>query len=137
MRNKLVEWLNSAQKNHKPMHKKVLSWGCHFAEVGQYSEFLEVITSDSNSIFDDFENVKLEVDALMIGKLIAAKYGAAEEVLNQIVNGPVDDGDVVSKSGKSFLYDYNLCVRVCVNGEHGANAANYRGYKVWKYLNSK
>ena len=137
MSSKLVKWLESEQAKHTSMHQKVLSWGCHFAELGFYPEFLEVITGDSNSIFMEFDEVELEVDVLVIAKCIAASNGAAEEVLNQIVNGPIDDGDVVSKSGKAYLYDFNLCVRVCVNGEHGANAANYRGYKVWKYLNRK
>jgi hypothetical protein len=137
MSSKLVKWLESSQAKHTSMHKKALSWGCHFAELGYYSDFLEVITSESNSIFMDFEDLELEIDVLRIARDIAAHEGGAEEVLNQIVKGPIDDGDVVSKSGKSYLYDHNLCVRVCVNGEHGANAANYRGYKVWKYLNNK
>ena len=53
------------------------------------------------------------------------------EMLTQLVaRGPVDDGDVMSKSARDDLITLGLASRVCVKGEQGFTAANYMGYDV-------
>ena len=56
------------------------------------------------------------------------------EQLDQIVNGPIWDGDVISKSCRDELFDYGLAVRVCVNGEQGYTGATYFAYTVNKKI---
>lgn len=47
------------------------------------------------------------------------------ESLRQLVNGPVWDGDVVSRSCRNQLLQCGLAVRVCVKGEQGYAGATY------------
>lgn len=56
------------------------------------------------------------------------------EVLRQLVNGPVWDGDVISKSYRDDLIDWKLAVRICAKGEQGYTAATYLGFSVLKFL---
>jgi len=56
---------------------------------------------------------------------------AEREQLRQLVmEGPVWDGDVVSKSARDNLLRWDLAVRVFVKGEQGFTAATYRGWNV-------
>ena len=57
------------------------------------------------------------------------------EQLQQLVDGPVRDGDVISKSSRSDLFDFGLAVRVCVKGEQGFTGATYFSYSVMKIIN--
>lgn len=53
--------------------------------------------------------------------------------LHQLVEqGPVWDGNVISKSDRDELLTLGLASRVCVKGEQGYTAANYRGWGVLK-----
>lgn len=54
------------------------------------------------------------------------------EALLQLVNGPIYDGDLVSKSARDKLLEWGLATKVCVKGEQGFNGANYRGWDVLK-----
>jgi hypothetical protein len=54
------------------------------------------------------------------------------EQLRQLVNGPVWDGDIISKSNRGTLFELGLAIRVCVNGEQGYTGATYFGYTVIK-----
>lgn len=56
------------------------------------------------------------------------------EQLRQLVNGPVWDGDVLSKSYRSELIELGLGVRVCKDGEQGFTGATYFGYSVNKVI---
>lgn len=54
------------------------------------------------------------------------------EQLNQLLHqGPVYDGNVLSKSNRSNLIDYGLAVRCCYKGEQGYTAATYAAYTVF------
>lgn len=57
------------------------------------------------------------------------------EQLGQLVNGPVWDGDVISKSDRGELFDLGLAIRVCVKGEQGYTGATDFAYSVWTRMN--
>lgn len=84
-----------------------------------------------------FETMKRHPDQLS-EEYIAASFalhhslsGGQREQLKQLVErGPVWDGDVVSKSARDDLIGLGLATRVCVKGEQGFTAANYRGWDV-------
>jgi hypothetical protein len=52
------------------------------------------------------------------------------EQLNQIVNGPIWDGDVISKALRDELFDYKLAIRVCCKGSTGYTGATYFAHSV-------
>lgn len=47
------------------------------------------------------------------------------EQLNQLVHGPVHDGDVISKPDRDNLLFLGLAVRVCCHGQQGYTGATY------------
>lgn len=47
------------------------------------------------------------------------------EQLTQLVNGPVWDGDIISKSNRADLFDLGLAIRVCCKGQQGYTGAPY------------
>jgi hypothetical protein len=54
-------------------------------------------------------------------------------VLDQFVNhGPVEDGDVISKSIRDSLLGMGLLSRACVQGQQGYTVATYTGWDVYK-----
>ena len=57
------------------------------------------------------------------------------ESLGQLVNGPVYDGDVISKALRGELFDYGLAIRVCFKGQQGYTGATYFAYSVMKTAN--
>jgi hypothetical protein len=57
------------------------------------------------------------------------------EQLGQIVNGPIYDGDILSKVLRGELFDLGLAVRVCVKGEQGYTGATYFSFSVMKCVN--
>ena len=51
--------------------------------------------------------------------------------LSQLVRyGPVEDGDIESKSARSDLIELGLANRACVKGQQGFTVANYLGWDV-------
>ena len=54
------------------------------------------------------------------------------EQLNQLINGPVWDGDVLCKSHRDELFAYGLAIRVCDEGRQGYTGATYLAYTVMK-----
>lgn len=54
------------------------------------------------------------------------------EQLRQLVNGPVWDGDVISKADRGELFELGLAIRVCFKGEQGYTGATYFAYSVAK-----
>lgn len=99
--------------------------------IKQQVIFKDFIEEHHNHAFDSNEFWK---DAITARLLASEIPGNAYEVLGQLVDGPKFDGDVVSKNGKAWLYSNKLAVRVCNNGEHGDNAANYLGWQVYKLV---
>lgn len=56
------------------------------------------------------------------------------EQLTQLVNGPVYDGDIISKSGRDELFDMGLAVRVCSKGGQGYTGSKYIGCSILRGL---
>jgi len=56
------------------------------------------------------------------------------EQLQQLVKGPIYDGDIISKSNRSELFDMGLAIRVCCKGEQGFTGSPYIGYSIVKKL---
>lgn len=54
------------------------------------------------------------------------------EQLEQLINGPVWDGDIIAKSHRGELFDLGLAIRVCHKGEQGYTGATYFAYSVMK-----
>lgn len=55
------------------------------------------------------------------------------EVLRQLLfQGPVWDGNIVSKGARDDLIDYGLATRCCFLGEQGYTAATYIAFSVFK-----
>lgn len=52
------------------------------------------------------------------------------EQLEQLINGPVWDGDVIGKSHRDRLLGLGLAVRVCYKGEQGYTGATYFAFVV-------
>lgn len=49
-----------------------------------------------------------------------------------VAQGPVWDGDVPSKTGRTSLIAYGLASKALVRGEHGYQVANYVGATVFR-----
>jgi hypothetical protein len=72
----------------------------------------------------------------------ALKYltdsGATLDTLIALVErGPLDDGDIPSKSGRSQLVEVNCAAKILVNGADGFNAATYKGRELYCYYFGK
>ena len=58
---------------------------------------------------------------------------AHREVLKQLLfQGPVYDGNIVSKAARNDLMRYGLATRCCFMGEQGYTAATYLAFSVFK-----
>jgi hypothetical protein len=57
-----------------------------------------------------------------------------KEQLRQLVNGPIWDGDVISKADQSVLFEMGLAIRVCCKGEQGYTGAKNTAYSIVKKL---
>lgn len=61
-------------------------------------------------------------------ELISPRLGQLEQLIK---TGPVEDGDIISKSERDDLLNWGLATRVCCKGEQGYTAATYRGWNVF------
>lgn len=50
-----------------------------------------------------------------------------EQLWQLHANGPLWDGDVISKADRNELLDIGACAKVCVKGQDGYNACTYFG----------
>ncbi|MDE1495699.1 hypothetical protein KKJ25_12265 [Xenorhabdus bovienii] len=85
----------------------------------------ELVQRGENADSNYFEYAKLVATAL-------PNY--LHEALIQLVNGPVHDGDVMSKTYRDELLDYGLGIRCCHQGKQGYTGATYFAYSVSKQL---
>lgn len=56
------------------------------------------------------------------------------EQLHQLINGPIYDGNVLSKALREELFELGLAIRVCHKGEQGYTGATYFAYSVMKII---
>ena len=56
------------------------------------------------------------------------------ESLQQLVNGPVFDGDLISKNYCDVLIKMGIATRVCCKGNQGYTASKYIGYTILKVV---
>jgi len=64
--------------------------------------------------------------------------GAVLDTLIALVErGPLDDGDIPSKNGRSQLLQVNCAAKILVNGQDGFNAATYKGRELYCYYYGK
>lgn len=71
--------------------------------------------------------------ASQVAKLLPTEL---TESLDQLVNGPVFDGDIISKSRRDVLIGIGLGIRVCCKGEQGFTGGTYFAYSVNRALKS-
>ena len=77
-----------------------------------------------------------DVDYFRFVKNIAEVFPKnLKEQLNQLVNGPVWDGDIISKNDRDRLLYIGLAIRICYKGEQGYTGAPYISYLILKELN--
>jgi len=58
--------------------------------------------------------------------------GHKEELKNLVLNGPVYDGDTISKVIRDDLLKWGFASRAVIKGEQGYTVANYKGYDLLK-----
>jgi hypothetical protein len=85
-------------------------------------KFLKELIASGNSSDDGYFQYAHVVATLLPKNLI--------EPLRQLVNGPVYDGDVISKSLRNDLLALGLAVRVCHKGQQGYTGATYFAFSV-------
>lgn len=112
---------------------KMLKFGSEL-KLEDVDHFVDHIKMHHNHAFESLIDWQQAVNVACIAGTLS---GEAKEVLGQLVENPKFDGDVVSKNGKCELYRSGLATRVCVDGVHGHNAANYMGWRVWRLLEGK
>lgn len=93
-------------------------------------EWMGPITNDPSEFPEDMYQLKV--------KLLAESLTSAEkDTLHALLlNGPLDDGDVPSKTGRDLLIEKDLATRVIVKASDGYQAATFLGRDVFKYLKS-
>lgn len=60
--------------------------------------------------------------------------------LKQLADGPIWDGDIISKSDRGELFDMGIAIRVCCKGEQGYTGAKYIAHTIlyeYKKIESK
>lgn len=62
----------------------------------------------------------------------AMSNGMRDQLKQLLFQGPVWDGNVISKSDRDDLIDLRLATRCCFLGEQGYTAATYMAYSVFK-----
>lgn len=80
-------------------------------------ELLCELITKANQGGDDYFELASQVANLLPTELT--------DTLDQLVNGPVFDGDVISKSCRDVLIRIGLGVRVCYKGEEGFTGGTY------------
>ncbi|QQV92297.1 hypothetical protein MOC16_gp134 [Klebsiella phage vB_KpM_FBKp24] len=88
---------------------------------------IEICNLDNEEESDLAYAAELEKTVTML--LERKDVGHVIGTMNQlIVDGPVYDGDILSKSGRDFLLMEDYAAKVVVKNEQGFTAMNYKGY---------
>lgn len=73
-----------------------------------------------------------EVACFALGKAMSTTH--IEQLGHLVKNGPLWDGDVISKSARNDLIEWGLAGRALVKGQEGYTVANYRGNNVYRAM---
>ncbi len=91
------------------------------------NQIIEICGLDADEEADMAYAAELEKTVTML--LERNDVGHVIGTMNQlIVDGPVYDGDIHSKSGRDFLLMEDYAVKVVVKNEQGFNAMNHKGW---------
>lgn len=88
------------------------------------NEFLKELIARAQSADDGYFHYAHLVACLLEKRL--------HEQLRQLINGPVWDGNVISKQDRGELMSLGLAMRVCCKGEQGHTGATYFAFSVMK-----
>lgn len=91
----------------------------------------EIIKLVEEGLSDDdlyFENAKI-----LYLHLRRERMGHFEQLLQLVKNGPIWDGDIISKSHRNDLLKWKLAVKCTFKGEQGYTSGSYYG---WSVLNA-
>lgn len=69
-----------------------------------------------------------------VDKIVEIFPKELEEQLFQLVNGPVSDGNIISKTDRSRLFRMGIAISVCCKGGDGYTGAKNIGYSILKKL---
>ena len=97
-------------------------------DMDKVNEALFVLKNDKG-------DMKYRNDMLEIAKQVKKDGGAVDTIYAMYQNGPIDDGDVPSKSGRDLLLDLELASRVMVEGGESKNALTMKGDSIRRVLN--
>lgn len=80
-----------------------------------------------------------EVDYFKEVVSVALNLSAQEQAVLRACqqNGPLEDGDVPSKSGRDDLLDKGFVAKVIVKGEQGYNACTYKGHLALRVITAR
>lgn len=121
-----LEWLREEYAKYGPTADTIYKF-YQGLEDKQKPHFIAHIREHHNHAFESGIEWMAEIDARVAAGGITDN---ALEVLNQIVESPKFDGDVVSKNGLGELRELGLVVRIANNNTFGDNAATYKGFRV-------
>ena len=74
----------------------------------------------------------LDNAAREVAKYLQITGKCIDTLVGLVNNGPLFDGDVPSKEERDILMEVGLCVKVCVKGEDGFNAANQTAFYIFR-----
>ena len=75
-------------------------------------------------------STKYEETLKSVTRLLPSSH--KEELINLNNNGPVYDGDVISKVIRDDLLEWGFASRAMIKGNSGYTVANYRGFDLFK-----
>jgi hypothetical protein len=98
---------------------------------------VEDIAKELNTDFSPM--TQSEVDYFKEVASVALNLSAQEKTVLRACqqSGPLEDGDVPSKSGRDQLLDKGFVAKVIVKGEQGYNACTYRGHLALQVVTAK
>jgi hypothetical protein len=94
------------------------------------SELFEVL--HENISLSSSDEIKKACELII--EVQALDSGECDCIVASCENGPLDDGDVPSKTSRNNLLTKGFMVKVVVKGEDGYNACTQKGYWAYKLL---
>lgn len=95
-------------------------------------ELLESLHEDEKLSTDD----ELAWACKLIVRVQAMNSGERDTIRAAFMSGPLDDGDVPSKTARDALLAEGMLAKVVVRGHEGFNACTYRGACAYRLLNA-